>query len=166
LYGLGSLVLIAATLATVGSLRTTHLVTVSRTTTATSEQIWKLWADVPGRTRWDEGLESIRIDGPFDVGTTGEVKLKGQPAVRFDILECRPMSRYTDRFHLPAGTTMDWHHTIDDGNGTRTVTFRVVVKGPTSLVLTPVMKSILHEELPATVDRLVALAEQATTAGN
>jgi hypothetical protein len=44
---------------------------------------------------------------------------------------------------------MDWRHTIEDrGNDTRTVTFRVVVRGRTSLMLTPVMKSILSDELP------------------
>jgi uncharacterized protein YndB with AHSA1/START domain len=162
LYGLGGLVVIAATLATVGSLRTTHVVTVTRETTASPEQIWPLWADVPARTRWDDGLEWIRINGPFEAGATGEAKLKGQPAVQFEIRECEPMRRYTDRFFLPAGATMDWHHTIEDrGNGTRAVTFRVVVKGPTSLMLTPVLKGILGDELPTTVDRLVALAEEA-----
>ena len=166
LYGLGGLVLIAATLAVVGSARTTHVVTVTRETSASPEQIWPLWADVPHRTRWDEGLEWVRIDGPFETGATGEAKLKGQSAVRFEIRECEPMRRYTDRFFLPAGATMDWHHTIEDrGDGTRAVTFRVVVKGPTSLMLTPVMKAILGEELPATVDRLVALAEEAGRTG-
>jgi hypothetical protein len=161
LYGLGGLVLITATLAAVGSLRATHVVTVTRETTATREQIWQLWADVPERTRWDDGLEWIRVDGPFETGATGEVKLKGQPAVRLEILECDPARGYTDRFFLPAGARMDWHHTIlDRGNGTRVVTFRVVVKGPTALMLTPVLKRILGDELPATVDRLVALAEE------
>jgi uncharacterized protein YndB with AHSA1/START domain len=160
LYTLGGVAALAVVLAAVGSLRTTHVVTVTRETTASPDAVWRLWADVPQRTRWDEGLEWARIDGPFQVGATGQVKLKGQPKVRFEILECEPSRRYTDRFFLPAGSKMDWQHTIDErSHGPRTVTFRVLVTGPTSLVLTPVMRRILRADLPATVDRLVKLAE-------
>ncbi|RGA05706.1 hypothetical protein DI270_007020 [Microbispora triticiradicis] len=158
---------IAATVAALGKLRTTHLITVTRQTTAEPEHIWPLWEDVPARVRWDDGLDWIRLDeGPFALGATGHVKLKGQSAVRFEIIECDPMRRYTDRFFLPGGTFMDWEHTIEDrGDGTREVTFKVVVKGPTALVLTPIMKKILGGALPETVDRLVSLAEETAKAG-
>ncbi len=80
--------------------------------------------------------------------------------MRFEIRDCEPDSHYTDRFHLPAGATMDWQHTITEhGDGTRSVTFRVTTRGPSALFLAPVMTSILDADLPSTVDRLVALAE-------
>src|SRR4029453_1508205 len=69
--GLG-VVTLAAGLAAVGTWRTTHVLTVSRTTTASPQAIWDLWADVANRTRWDEGLEWARIDGPFQPGARGE----------------------------------------------------------------------------------------------
>ena len=60
------------------------------------------------------------------------------------------------------GTSMDWHHWIDElGNNQRRVTFRVEVSGPTALILAPIARSILGEELPQTVDRLTAIAEGA-----
>ena len=76
----------------------------------------------------DDRVVDLELDPhrrPFETGATGDVTLKGQPARRFEILECEPLRRYTDRFFLPGRSTMDWHHTIEDrGNGTRTVTFR------------------------------------------
>jgi hypothetical protein len=154
-------VLMTTGLAVVGASRTTDVLTVSRTTTASAQAIWNLWADVPNRTSWDDALEWARIDGPFEQDTTGEVKLRDQPSARFEIIECSPMTRYTDRFFLPLGTTMDWRHSIEErGAGTREVTFHIVVKGPTSLVLAQVLRHILEEELPATVDKLVTLAER------
>jgi hypothetical protein len=70
------------------------------------------------------------------------------------------MRRYTDRFYLPIGTTTDWHHAVEGrGPNQRQVTFRVVAKGPTSLVLAPVLRRILQGELPPTVDKLINLAE-------
>src|SRR5689334_4378237 len=122
---------IAAAVAARGKLRTTRLIAVTRQTAAEPEHIWPLWEDVAARVRCDAGLYGLRLDeGPLAPGATGHLKLTGQSAVRFDIIECDPMRRYTDRFSLPGGTFMDWEHTIEDrGDGTREVTFRVVVKG-------------------------------------
>jgi hypothetical protein len=153
-------VTVAAGLAAVGTWRTTHVLTVSRPTTASPAAIWELWADVANRTRWDDGLEGARIDGPFQQGASGEVKLRDQPPRRFEVIECQPMRRYTDRFFLPLGTTMDWQHSVEErGPNQRQVTFRVVANGPTSLVLAPVLRRILEGELPQTVDKLINLAE-------
>ena len=45
-----------------------HVITVTRRTAATPEAIWRLWADVPNRTRWDDALERITLEGPFQSG--------------------------------------------------------------------------------------------------
>ena len=138
------------------------VIEVTRETTATREQIWKLWADVPDRTRWDAGLEYATLNGPFQTGSTGEVKLEGQPARKFLITYCEPLEGYTDRFFLPLYGKMDWHHTIEETKGGREVTFRVEVSGPSALILAPIMRKILQDDLPPTVDKLVSLAEEAT----
>lgn len=161
--GIGVLLVIGAVVGAtvlVGSLRTTHAITVTRETTATPEAIWALWADVPGRPRWDAGLERITIDGPFRAGARGEVLLQGQPARAYEVVAVEPPVAFTDRFELPLGTYSDWQHRITEtGDGRRAVTFRVTVRGPSSAMLAPIMRSILTEELPPAVDRLVAIAE-------
>jgi hypothetical protein len=162
LAGLGLGVVALSAAAAVGALTTRHVVSVTRTTTASPEAIWNLWADVPNRTRWDSGLVWARADGPFQQGATGEIRLKDQPTRRFEVVEFQPPSRYTDRFFLPMGTRMDWRHSIDEvDHDRRRVTFRVEVSGPTALVLAPIAKRILDDELPQTVDRLTAIAEGA-----
>jgi hypothetical protein len=156
---------LAGAVAIAGSVMTTHILTVTRTTSATREAVWQQWEDVPNRTRWDQGLEWARIDGAFVGGTRGEVKLKGQPPRQFEILEARRPTTYTDRFFLPVGAHMDWSHTVEDvGDNQRQVAFRIEVSGPTSLLLTPILKHILKDEIPATVDKLVETAEQDTAA--
>jgi hypothetical protein len=59
-----------------------HVVTVTRGTAATPEAIWRLWAEVPNRTRWDDALERITLEGPFQSAAAGIVKLRGQPERR------------------------------------------------------------------------------------
>jgi len=137
-----------------------HIITVTRRTTATPEAIWRLWADVPNRTRWDDALERITLEGPFQCGADGVVKLRGQPERRFEVVDTVPPKAYTDRFFLPLGGKMDWAHIISEVDGERAVTFDVRVSGPTSPILAPVLRRILRRELPPTVDKLIALAER------
>ncbi len=94
----GALFVVGIPGAIIGSTMNVPVIEVTRKTTATREQVWELWADVPNRTRWDADLEYTRLDGPFQTGSTGEVKLKGQPAGKFLITYCEPLEGYTDRF--------------------------------------------------------------------
>jgi hypothetical protein len=88
LVGLGlGVVALGAAAAAIGALTTTQVATVTQTTTASPDAIWNLWADVPNRTRWDSGLVWARIDGPFQQGATGEVRLKDQPTRRFEVID-------------------------------------------------------------------------------
>ena len=137
-----------------------HVITVTRRTTAKPEAIWRLWADVSNRTRWDDALERITLEGPFQSGAAGIVKLRGQPERKFEVVQCVPPQAYTDRFFLPLGGKMNWAHTISEVDGDRAVTFDISVTGPTSPILLPVLKRILRRELPSTLDKLIALAER------
>jgi hypothetical protein len=56
---------------------------------------------------------------------------------------------------------MDWHHTIRETAGGREVAFRIEVSGPAALILAPIMRNILRDGLPPSVDKLVSLAEEA-----
>ena len=137
---------------------------VIRSTTASPEAIWALWADVPGRTAWDDGLEWARLDGAFVTGTTGELKLKGQPPRKFKVLDATAHTSHSERYYLPGAGRMDWHHQIDEGQGdTRSVTFTIDLHGPSSLFLSWIMKRLLREEIPRTVEKLLRLAEQGST---
>ena len=149
-----------AGLAVVGSLRDTHVVTVTRSTTADRDVIWELWADVEHRPEWDKGLEYINLDGPFEAGATGTVKVEGQDPIKYKVIEVAPKERYTDRFESLPGTHTDWKHTIETNeHGGYDVTWRLETRGPLSLISLPVLKSIFGEEIPAAVDEFVTLAE-------
>ena len=153
---------LTGTAAVAGAAGDYEVIAVSRSTTASVDALWQLWADPANSPRWDRAVESSTHDGPFATGQTGTVTVAGQPTRRFVVLDCRPKTAYTDRFFLPAGGRMDWHHTIDDQGAQRTVTFRVTVTGPSSLVLRPILASVLQAELPATVDTFVRVAEADT----
>ena len=37
-------------------------------TSALPEQVWRLWADVPGWPEWNGDIERIELDGSFTLG--------------------------------------------------------------------------------------------------
>ncbi|MBL1075822.1 SRPBCC family protein [Nocardia sp. 2] len=154
------LLVVAAVLAVLGSLRDSHIVTVTRVTEADPDVMWELWSDVPARTEWDRGLQYIDIDGPFQAGTSGTVKVEGQDPVRYEIVEVTPKVSFTDRFQSLLWTHTDWHHTIEHrADGRYEVTWRLETRGPLSLISLPVLKNIFGEEVPTAVTEFVQLAE-------
>lgn len=147
----------------VGSFRHTHIITVTRTTTADPNVMWHLWEDVPNRTDWDHGLDYIKLDDEFREGAAGTVKVDGQDPLDYEIIDVDPGIGFTDRFYSFAGTYTDWHHTINERpDGRHDVTWRLEASGPLSLISTPALKSIFGDEVPAAVDEFVELAEKRT----
>jgi|GEM_PF-1072077 len=153
--------MIVLALVVIGSVERLRVIELAKLTSASRERIWRQWAEIANRPVWDVALESVSIDGPFQVGTAGVATLKdrAQP-VRFMVTELQPYQSTTERFFLPFFNRMDWQRSIQDaGDGRREVTFRVEVKGPGALFLKPILGRRLRRELPATVEKFVAAAE-------
>jgi hypothetical protein len=125
---------------------------------ASLEQLWELW-DFDKRKAWDSSLEWVEADGKFELGQTGLLKLKEQPPRRFEIMEFEVNKFYTDRFYLPLGSKMDWRHTLEKTKNGIKIKWNVTVNGPSALMLLPIMKMILKEELPGTVEKFIKIAE-------
>lgn len=129
---------------------------------ASPDDLWALWADLSRRTEWDSDLDSITSDEPFGLGQKGIVILKGQPPRRFEVIECMKNEAYTDRFFLPAGGKMDWHHPLKQTPEGIEVKWDIRVHGPTAFILVPIMRSILNKVLPDVVEKFIELAEEKT----
>lgn len=129
------------------------------TTSATPQAIWPLFANIDLRKQWDDAIDTISINEPFDAGATGTIRLKGQPSRKFVILESKEPLTYTDRFLLPFAGKMDWKHTITDNGDSRSISFDIDVHGPTKFLLGPIMRLVLKKELPATIHKLAQVAE-------
>ena len=143
----------------IGALHKIQIIEVEQIShNATPQQLWELW-DFDNRKSWDSSLEWVEADGAFELGQTGLLKLKEQPPRKFEIIEFELHKLYTDRFYLPLGGKMDWRHTLEEtGNGIK-AKWNVTVTGPGALMLVPIMKIILNESLPKTVDTFIEIAE-------
>lgn len=63
-------------------------------TRATPAQIWRVWEDVETWKSWDEEIEFSRLNGSFEAGTTGYLKMHNSPILKTEITECEPLRRY------------------------------------------------------------------------
>ncbi len=134
-------------------------VTHTEFTTARPQDVWALWEAVPRWTEWDEGLDAISIDGPFQVGTTGHIKPTGGPRLKFALIEVEPGRAFTDETRLPL-CKLRFAHTLETGADGRTaVTLTVSFHGLLRPLFQRVIGKDIARELAGQVRRLTEFAE-------
>ena len=47
-------------------------------TAAAPDTVWRYWSDPMTWPQWNDGIETIQIDGPFAVGTTFQMTPPGE----------------------------------------------------------------------------------------
>jgi uncharacterized protein YndB with AHSA1/START domain len=120
---------------------------------AEPDAVWKLWTDVTRWPEWDASKEIARLDGPFEPGSTGWAKQRGNLGGSFTIVEIDPGKRWVSECPIPLGhVTFD--HILErlDGGRVRVVK-RVEVQGGTG----PLIRLFVPRMRRDIADSLVAL---------
>lgn len=130
-------------------------------TTATREQIWALWADLPGWPKWDENLESVKIDGPFESGTFGSLKPINAKEVVIEILDVDAPNSFVDVQLLPKSAMRTEHKISDAEGGGLTVTQTVTFSGPLRGLFSFILGRSMKRDMPGAMRKLIELAEAA-----
>ncbi|TDU84461.1 polyketide cyclase/dehydrase/lipid transport protein [Kribbella voronezhensis] len=130
----------------------------TQTTDAAPEALWELLRDVNGWGAWNEGIESITVDGPVAVGATFQMKPAGEDAVSSTIVELDEKRLITDVTEL-GDLVIRVAHQLDPvpGGGT-TVTFRIEVSGPAADNIGDEVGTAISADFPDVIAALVAAA--------
>jgi polyketide cyclase/dehydrase/lipid transport protein len=92
----------------------------------TREQLWKLYSDIDNWHTWDSGVESARLEGKFEVGSYFQLKPKGGPKVRIQLVEIIPNRKFVDMTRFPLAKMYGEHTFEDTTEGVRmTITMKV-----------------------------------------
>lgn len=133
----------------------------SAETTASAEQIWKLWSKPSTWPKWDDSVEWVKFEGAFIQGNKGVMKPVGGPEVAFELSEVEVNKSFRDRTFLPL-TTLDFFHfyvPATEGKKARII-HRVEMRG----LLTPIFKRVvgskIQKGLPHAVRSLIAQAQE------
>lgn len=117
------------------------------------------WADMTTWPEWNTDTEWVRLDGPFTAGSTGVLKPKGGPKVKFVIATLVADREFTD-VSLLAGARLTFRHLIEplpDGGSTVRVT--VTLAGPLGWFWNLVLGKGLKASLGPDLGRLAIAAE-------
>lgn len=129
------------------------------TSTATPDAYFARWIDHDTWPQWSPDTEWVRVDGPVEVGTTGVLKPRGGPKVKFVISACTPGREYTDTSRLP-GAHLVFQHTVEPAEHGCELRVRVTMGGPLTFVWSRIMGGGFRESVTADLDRLVRIVEQ------
>ena len=133
------------------------------TSTATPAAFFARWADMATWPEWNTDTEWVRLDGPFATGSTGRLKPKGGPSVRFVVTSVVPGREFVDTSLLP-GARLVFRHTVQalDAGGC-SVDVAVTLDGPMARVWKALLGKGFRANTQPDLDRLAVAA--ATSVG-
>ena len=65
-------------------------------TTANPEALWQHWTDMATWPQWNAGVETIDVEGPFEVGTAFTMTPPGDEPIRMRLVEVELGRSFTD----------------------------------------------------------------------
>lgn len=127
-------------------------------TTATPAQIWRVWQDVETWNTWDNELESSKINGPFQVGTTGYLKFKDTPPLKTLLTRVEQFKTFVQEAKLLLATVI-MTHIIDNVAGKTHVTIRTEVRGLFAPFYFILLGRSIKKKLPLEVKEMLKKAQ-------
>lgn len=124
---------------------------------ATREQLWKLFADVNNWYKWDKGIEYARMSGNFEQGNSFELKPKGGPKVKIELVEAIAPATFTDCTKFPLAR-MYGRHTFEDTPDGLKITTTMRVEGPLGFLWRKIVAQGIVDSLPVEMEEQVKYA--------
>ena len=81
---------------------------------ADPDTVWKVWTDVAGWPEWDVSKEIAQLDGPFEPGTRGWAKQRGNLGGAFTVTVVDHGRRWVTECPVPLGT-VTFSHLLEPG---------------------------------------------------
>jgi hypothetical protein len=134
------------------------IITHTVETTASLSAIWKTWEDVSSWNTWDPCIESSTINGPFQAGTTGTLKLKKGSTLHTRLTQVEPMKMFVDEAKLPL-TRIIVTHSLTKSGGKTCVTHKIEMKGLLSFLFAFLVGRDMKKKLPEEMMTMVRNAE-------
>lgn len=126
-------------------------------TIATPTQIWRIWQDVENWNSWDHGLESSRLDGPFQTGTSGSLKPVEGPFLKTLLTHVEPLKGFVQEAKLSLAKVVMIHSISQVADKTQ-VTVQIEIRGPLSFLYACVIGRSIKKKLPIEMKEMLKKA--------
>ncbi len=119
---------------------------------ADPDAVWKAWTDVARWPEWDVSKEIAQLDGPFEPGTRGWARQRGNLGGSFTITAVDAGQRWVTECPMPLGKVIFDHRLETIAEGRVRVVKRVEVEGacaPLVRMFAPKMRRDITASLAA-----------------
>ena len=119
---------------------------------ADPDAVWKVWTDVARWPEWDASKEIAQLDGPFEPGTCGWAKQRGNLGGSFTITVVDTGRRWVTECPVPLGKVIFDHVLEPVADGHVRVVKKVDVQGgsgPLLRLFAPKMRRDIAQSLVA-----------------
>lgn len=126
---------------------------------ASKQDVWRLYADVRSWYVWEGDLENITLEGAFETGSTGSMKLAGMPPLDYTLTNVVEHEAFCDATPTPLGVVHFDHH-IEEAPGGVCVEHRVRLEAPEANEEALAFLKQVFSDVPDSVMALKAAAER------
>jgi len=135
------------------------ITTACATSTAAPSAFFDRWADMATWPEWSADTEWVRLDGPFAAGSTGQLKPKGGPKVKFVIERLVPNQEFVDVSLLVGARLILSHVVTPRPDGVCVIEVTITMHGPLRWLWSRILGKGFKENAQPDLERLVAAAE-------
>jgi uncharacterized protein YndB with AHSA1/START domain len=130
-------------------------------TTAPAAALWRHWSDMEAWPAWNDGIEAIEVDGPFQVGTTFTMTPPGDDPIPMRLVEIVPGELFTDEMDGGEFVVRTAHRLEPTGDGRTRIVYRTEITGPAADQIGPELGAAITADFPEVLAALAGLAEAA-----
>ena len=127
-------------------------------TTATPINLWQVLQDVETWKDWDHEIELSHIDGPFQAGTHGSLKLTNGPLLKTLLTRVEPFTMFVQEAQLFLAKVV-MTHSISQVAGKTHVTFQTEICGPLAFFFACLLGSSIKKKIPVEMREMLKKAE-------
>jgi uncharacterized protein YndB with AHSA1/START domain len=122
---------------------------------ASRQSVWEFVSDIDNLARIEgDAVESMTLDGPFQTGTRGATKRRGEEPTPWRLAEVEPPERATYEMELP-GAVVRFAWTYEELSDGRTrLTQHIVLEGPGAEAYVPFMEGHFVGNVPKGMERI------------
>jgi uncharacterized protein YndB with AHSA1/START domain len=120
--------------------------------------VWKILSDVDGFGSWNEGIETISVDGPLTVGAIFRMKPPGEDEMTSSIAELEVNHLLTDVTEMGELTIRVVHRLEPLSGGGTTISYQVEVSVPAADANGEQVGTAVSADFPQVIVALAAAA--------
>lgn len=128
-------------------------------TNASPEAVWRRWVDVGTWPDWDRSLEGAGLDGPFQPGTGGFLRMQEGRRMVFAIASVAPGRGFVLECRLP-GAVLRMDHLVEPSTHGSRLQREVRLTGWLAWLQARRLRTFLQENVPPALRTLARIAER------